>query len=46
MWLVGSTLMGLLYDRSIPALVTLGVVAQAASAVVFFMLRRQKPHAR
>lgn len=41
MWLVGSSAMGLLYDRSIPALVVLGVAAQAAAAVIFFSLRKQ-----
>jgi MFS-type transporter involved in bile tolerance (Atg22 family) len=41
MWLVGSSAMGLLYDRSIPALVVLGVAAQVAAAGIFFSLRRQ-----
>ena len=39
MWFLGSVIMGLLYDRSIPTLVTLGVAAQLVSAVMFFRLR-------
>jgi MFS family permease len=38
-WFVGSSAMGLLYDRSIVALVWLGIIAQALSAVAFFALR-------
>ena len=39
MWLAGSWAMGLLYERSIGALVVLGMVAQGAAAVIFFSLR-------
>ena len=38
-WLAGSSIMGLLYDRSIGALVVLGMAAQAAAAMMFFTLR-------
>jgi predicted MFS family arabinose efflux permease len=41
MWLAGSSAMGLLYDRSILALVVLGVAAQMAAAAIFFSLRKQ-----
>ncbi len=40
MWLAGSSAMGLLYDRSVAALVIFGVLAQAAAATLFFSLRR------
>ena len=40
-WLAGSSAMGLLYDVSLPALVALGVVAQLASAGLFFALRKE-----
>ena len=36
----GSAVMGLLYERSIPALVAFGVLAQAAAALLFLRLRR------
>jgi MFS family permease len=39
MWLVGSSTMGLLYDRSLVALVIFGVAAQLAGAAIFFSLR-------
>ena len=39
MWLVGSSAMGLLYERSIVALVIFGVAAQLAAAAIFFSLR-------
>jgi MFS family permease len=38
-WFLGSSAMGLLYDRSVVALVLLGVITQALSAIVFFFLR-------
>jgi MFS family permease len=41
MWLAGSSAMGLLYERSVVGLVILGMVAQAASAGIFFGLRRR-----
>jgi MFS family permease len=40
LWFAGSALMGLLYERSIPALMIFGVSAQAAAALLFFRLRR------
>lgn len=40
-WLGGSASMGLLYDRSILALVVLGIAAQAAAATLFFSLRHK-----
>jgi MFS family permease len=40
-WLAGSSSMGLLYDRSVIALVILGMAAQAISAALFFALRRK-----
>jgi MFS family permease len=39
-WLAGSSLMGLLYDHSILALVLVGLIAQLASAGVFLSLRK------
>jgi MFS family permease len=39
MWFLGSVTMGLLYSRSLVALVIFGIVAQAAAAVMFFRLR-------
>jgi MFS-type transporter involved in bile tolerance (Atg22 family) len=41
MWFLGSVIMGLLYSRSLPALVAFGIVAQLAAAVMFFRLRRR-----
>jgi predicted MFS family arabinose efflux permease len=35
-WFAGSTLLGFLYDRSIPALIVLSVVLQLAALPVFF----------
>jgi MFS family permease len=40
MWFVGSVTMGLLYDRSVVALVAFGVAMQIAAAVMFLWLRR------
>ncbi len=40
MWFVGSATMGLLYDRSMIALVAFGVAAQGIAAILFFRLRR------
>ena len=40
MWFLGSAAMGWLYGISIAALVTFGVAAQLAAAVMFFWLRR------
>jgi MFS family permease len=39
-WFLGSAVMGLLYDRSLPALVAFGVAAQFTAAVLFFRLRK------
>jgi MFS family permease len=41
MWFLGSVIMGLLYSRSLPALVAFGIVAQLAAAAMFFRLRRR-----
>jgi MFS-type transporter involved in bile tolerance (Atg22 family) len=40
MWFLGSVTMGLLYDRSLMALVVFGVVAQLAGALFFVWLHR------
>ena len=40
MWFAGSAIMGLLYARSVVALVAFGVAAQLASAIMFVGLRR------
>ena len=45
-WFVGSTAMGLLYDRWVMGLVLIGVIAQAASALIFFALRGQLDQSR
>jgi MFS-type transporter involved in bile tolerance (Atg22 family) len=39
-WFLGSAAMGLLYDRSLVALVVLGVLAQLSAAWLFFRLRK------
>jgi MFS family permease len=39
MWFLGSVAMGLLYSRSLAALVAFGIVAQLAAAAMFFRLR-------
>lgn len=39
-WFLGSAVMGILYDHSIIALVIFGIIAQIASAVMFFSLRK------
>lgn len=39
MWFLGSLSMGLLYSRSLPALVAFGIAAQLAAAFLFFRLR-------
>jgi MFS family permease len=46
MWFLGSATMGLLYDRSVTALVVFGVVAQLAAAVLFVSLKRPLAAAR
>jgi len=40
LWFLGSVIMGLLYDRSIVALVVFGSLAQLAAAGMFIWLRR------
>jgi hypothetical protein len=39
MWFLGSVTMGLLYSRSLVALVVFGIVTQIGAAVMFFRLR-------
>ncbi len=39
-WFLGSLVMGLLYSRSLAALVAFGIAAQLAAAAMFFGLRR------
>jgi len=39
MWFVGSAIMGLLYDHSITAVVSFGLILQLVSAMAFFWLR-------
>ena len=39
-WFVGSAAMGMLYDRSLMALVVFGMVFQLAAAAAFFRLRK------
>lgn len=41
MWFLGSATMGLLYSRSLIALVLFGVLAQLGAAGMFFSLRKQ-----
>jgi predicted MFS family arabinose efflux permease len=40
-WFLGSVVMGVLYDHSIPALVTFGLAAQLAAAAMFFGMRKR-----
>jgi predicted MFS family arabinose efflux permease len=40
-WFLGSVVMGVLYDHSIPALVTFGLAAQLAAAIMFFGMRKR-----
>jgi MFS family permease len=40
MWFLGSVTMGLLYSRSLVALVGFGIVAQLGAAMLFFRIRR------
>jgi MFS family permease len=42
-WFVGSALMGLLYDISIPSLIAFAMAAQAASLPLLFMVKRESP---
>jgi predicted MFS family arabinose efflux permease len=43
-WLVGSALMGFLYDRQIMIMVLFSVAAQVAAAVIFFLVYRILSH--
>jgi MFS family permease len=45
-WLAGSTLLGVLYDRSIPALVTVAILLQAMAVPILWWLARKAPAAR
>jgi predicted MFS family arabinose efflux permease len=38
-WFIGSVMMGVLYDRSIPAVVAFGMVAQLTAAAMFLGIR-------
>ncbi len=40
-WFLGSTLMGVLYDVSIPSLIIFSVGMQLASIPFFFLIRKQ-----
>ncbi|ROR02933.1 MFS transporter [Desulfosoma caldarium] len=40
-WFLGSALMGILYDLSLPALITFSVVMQLASVPLFFVVGKQ-----
>jgi hypothetical protein len=46
MWFLGTWAMGLLYERSIPAVVVFGVAFQLAAAVMFLTLRAPLAAAR
>lgn len=39
-WFLGSALMGILYDLSLPALIAFSVVMQLAAAPLFFIVGR------
>ena len=44
-WFVGSAIMGLLYDRSLPALIVFSVVLQLAALPVFVLAKREQARA-
>lgn len=44
-WFVGSAIMGLLYDRSLPALIVFSVVLQLAALPVFLIAKREQARA-
>jgi MFS family permease len=46
MWFLGSTVMGVLYDRSVTAVVSFGVALQLGAAVVFLWLSGRLRSAR
>jgi uncharacterized membrane protein len=39
-WFLGSALMGVLYDVSMPLLIAFSVAAQLASVPLFFLIRK------
>ncbi len=41
-WFLGSALMGFLYDRNIPAMVSFSVISQIVAAVIFLLVYRSK----
>jgi predicted MFS family arabinose efflux permease len=41
-WFVGSAVMGLLYDRSIPAVALFSVIVQLAALPIFFAANKQR----
>jgi len=41
-WLIGSTTTGLLYDRSIPAVIAFSVIVQLTSLPLFMMAERMR----
>jgi MFS family permease len=45
-WFVGSALMGVLYDRSLPALIVFSVGMQLAALPVFYAVMKQMGHGR
>ncbi len=42
-WFLGSALMGILYDISIPSLIVFSVVAQLASIPLLLLVRKEPP---
>lgn len=45
-WFLGSALMGILYDMSIPALIAFSMVMQLLSIPLFLFVKRQGSHAK
>jgi len=43
-WLVGSVAFGMLYDKSLPALVVVSVLGQLVSLPIFFLANRASQH--
>ncbi len=41
-WFLGSALMGILYDVSVPSLIVFSVVMQLASVPLFFLIRKER----
>ncbi|MGC8551126.1 MAG: MFS transporter, partial [Acidobacteriaceae bacterium] len=44
-WFVGSAIIGVLYDHSIPAVITFCVIAELAAIPLFLKIRSQQRHA-